>query len=272
MGQALTPCGALLREGDPDRYLTVLVAGGRAAADLFALYAFNLELARTAEVVREPILGQIRLQWWRDALAEGAPPRPHPVVDALRPLLDGGRLPRAEVLALIDARERDLEKEPPADYAAFQAYCAATAGALNVLAVHLLGGDAGEQATARQVGTGWAILGLLRATRHLARQGRVLLPDALLRAAGTDARALLDLRPTPGLAEVARHLDREAAKLLAAAPRRPRRALLQPFLLARLAPSYRRQLARVGFDLLDPRLGERPPGLAWRLALPRLGA
>jgi len=266
----LSPCGALLRQGDADRYLTVLAGGGARAEALFALYAFNLELARTAELVREAILGEIRLQWWRDALAADAEPRPHPVVEALAPLLQQGRLPRDGLLALVDARERDLDKAPPEDFAAFLAYCEATAGQLNALAAQLLGGDAAEQRAARQVGTAWAIIGLLRATRHLAGQGRVLLPLRLLEAAGTTARALLDLRPSEALANVARHLDREAAKLLDAVPARPRKAVLQPFLLGRLAPGYRRQLRRLNYDLLDPRLAERPPGLAWRLALPGL--
>ncbi len=274
MAGRLTPCGALLRDGDPDRYLTVLAGGGAQAEALFALYAFNLELARTAELVREALLGEIRLQWWRDALAPGAPSRPHPVVDALRPLVDAGRLPREALLALVDARARDLDKTPPADHAAFLAYCDATAGALNALAVALLGGDEAEQAAARQIGMAWAMLGLLRATPHLAQQGRILLPEALLTAAGTTPRALLDLRPSPALAEVARHLDREAERLLSAAQQalpRPRRAIVAPFLLARLAPSYRRLLARVGYDLFDPLLAARPPGLAWKLALAGLG-
>ena len=60
---------ALLRRQDPDRFLTALFAGERREA-LFALYAFNLEIARTREAVREPMMGLIRLQWWRDALAE----------------------------------------------------------------------------------------------------------------------------------------------------------------------------------------------------------
>jgi len=270
MRRRLSPCGEQVRQGDPDRYLTVLAGGGAAAEALFALYAFNLEIARTAELVREAILGEIRLQWWRDALAAGAAPRQHPVVESLCPLLDQGRLPRDRVLALIEARERDLDKTPPADFAAFLAYCQATGGELNAIAVALLGGNAAEQKAAGAVGTAWAMLGLLRATRHLAGQGRVLLPVALLEAAGTTPRALLDLRPGAGLAEVGRHLDREAGRLLDGVPARPRRAVLQPFLLGRLAMSYRRQLARLGFDLLDPRLAERPPGLAWRLALPGL--
>src|SRR5438552_16844209 len=82
----LDPSGALVRRHDHDRYLSALFAPEPARAGLFALYAFNVEVAKTREVVREPILGSIRLQWWRDALAEiygGGPVRRHEVVEPL---------------------------------------------------------------------------------------------------------------------------------------------------------------------------------------------
>lgn len=264
--RGLTPCGALLRRGDPDRYLTVLAGPRRQAEALFALYAFNLELARTAEVVREPLLGEIRLQWWRDALAPEAAPRHHPVTDALAPLLAAGALQADELLALVEARERDLDKAPPPDMSAFLRYCDETAGTLNALAARLTGASAAAQERARKIGRAWAILGLLRATAHLAGQGRVMLPLTLLQAAGLGPRTLLDLTPHPGLAEIGRHLDREAGELLAEGAGRERSA---PFLLARLARRYRRHLARLDFELLHPRAAERPPGLAWSLILPR---
>src|SRR3546814_19441352 len=52
---------------------------------LFALYAFNHEVAKTAEVVSEPMIGRIRLQWWReclDGIYDGAA-RQHEVVQPL---------------------------------------------------------------------------------------------------------------------------------------------------------------------------------------------
>lgn len=205
-----------------------------------------------------------------------SPPAPcrviTPVTDALAPLLASGRLKPDELLALIDARERDLDKEPLPDMAAFLSYCDATAGALNGLAARLAAAPAEAtaeaQEQARRIGRAWAILGLMRATAHLARQGRVMLPATLLEAAGLRPRTLLDLTPHPGIAEVGRHLDRVAGALLAGAGgRRPRGA---PFLLARLAQRYRRHLAKLDFELLHPRAAERPPGLAWSLALASL--
>ena len=79
----LSYCGDQIRRYDRDRFLTALFAPADRREDLFALYAFNLEVAKTREVASEAMLGQIRLQWWRDALDEvfaGKPPRQHAVV------------------------------------------------------------------------------------------------------------------------------------------------------------------------------------------------
>src|SRR5512135_1463257 len=65
----LSPCGQRVRHYDHDRYLTCLFAPDDRREALFAIFAFNHEVAKTREVVREPILGQIRLQWWRDSIA-----------------------------------------------------------------------------------------------------------------------------------------------------------------------------------------------------------
>ena len=73
----------LVRQHDRDRFLTTLFAPDDRREDLLALYAFNHEVAKTREVVSEPTLGRIRLQWWRDnleAIYAGQPPRRHGVV------------------------------------------------------------------------------------------------------------------------------------------------------------------------------------------------
>jgi len=77
-------CENLLREGDKDRFLATLFAPADKRGPLFALYAFNHEVARVRETVREPLAGEVRLQWWRDAVASGGgEARAHPVAAAL---------------------------------------------------------------------------------------------------------------------------------------------------------------------------------------------
>src|SRR5215467_4094326 len=68
MQDAFPHCEALVRAADKDRFLTTLFAPAERRDALFALYAFNVEIARVREVVREPVAGEIRLQWWSDVL------------------------------------------------------------------------------------------------------------------------------------------------------------------------------------------------------------
>ena len=65
----LAPHLAIVRAADRDRYISALLAPADRRLDLMTLYAFDAELARIATTVSEPLLGEIRLQWWRDALA-----------------------------------------------------------------------------------------------------------------------------------------------------------------------------------------------------------
>ena len=82
----LSACGEIVRTGDPDRFRTALFATPEAREHLFALYAFNLEIAKIAPMVSEPMLGEIRLQWWREALDQiygDGPVRAHEVTTPL---------------------------------------------------------------------------------------------------------------------------------------------------------------------------------------------
>ncbi|MFZ5670635.1 MAG: squalene/phytoene synthase family protein [Pseudomonadota bacterium] len=100
---------ALIRRVDPDRWLSSrFVADAAARADLVALYALDHELRRVAQAVRDPLMGEIRLTWWREALedlAGGRPPRAHPVLRAIAT----GQLPPGDLATLAEARLGDLD-------------------------------------------------------------------------------------------------------------------------------------------------------------------
>ena len=68
--EELSYCGAEVHRHDPDRFLAALYATPAQRESLLTLYAFNLEIAKVRESVSEPMLGEIRLQWWREALEE----------------------------------------------------------------------------------------------------------------------------------------------------------------------------------------------------------
>ena len=96
-----------VRRGDPDRWRAAMLAPAAVRPGLFALYAFNLEVARAPWLAAEPALAAIRLAWWREALDEiydHRAPRRHPVVGELASAVAAGDLPRRLFEGMIDAR------------------------------------------------------------------------------------------------------------------------------------------------------------------------
>jgi len=106
----------LVRRVDPDRWLSSRFIGDeRARADVLTIYAYDHELARAPRVASNPLLGEIRLTWWREALDEifeGRPVRAHPTAQALADVVLRRSLPREPLEAMIDARYRELDKTP----------------------------------------------------------------------------------------------------------------------------------------------------------------
>ena len=265
MAPQLSPIGALARAADYDRYLSAVFAPGARREALFALIAFNHEIARIPEAVSEPMLGRIRLQWWRevlDAVYAGEPTRRHEVAVPLADAIHAGGLDRAPFDALLEAREDDLESEGPADLAALERYAAATGGSLAELMVRACGADSGPASEAgRQVGTAWALIGTLRAAPHAAAQGRFTFPADLLAEAQFTADDLRAGRGFERFAAVAEPVAGRAADLLATA-RQARRALprqcLGVLLIARIADLYLVRLRRAAWDPRDPRVACGP--------------
>ncbi|MEP4112864.1 MAG: phytoene/squalene synthase family protein [Nitratireductor sp.] len=176
----------IVRAGDPDRYLTTLYAPEDKRSALFALYAFNVETARVRDLVREPLPGEIRLQWWRDAIAAGQPTG-SPVADALIFASGAYRLPVAAFEAMLEARVFDLYDDPMPDRTTLEGYCGETGAALIQLAALVLDAEAaaGQADLAGHAGCAQTMTGLLRdLSRHRAR-GQCYVPADLLAAVGT---------------------------------------------------------------------------------------
>lgn len=102
----------LVRSADRDRFLAALFAPEPVRRGLLALLAFDHELARTRLVTQEPMLARIRLEWWREAVAEAAgaaTPRAQPIVESLSEIARRYGLAAERLTALIDAREEEIE-------------------------------------------------------------------------------------------------------------------------------------------------------------------
>jgi phytoene/squalene synthetase len=233
-----------LRAADPDRYFASLFAPPADRPYLHALYAFNHELARVAENVREPMLGQIRLEWWRETVegaAKGAP-RPHDVALGLAALFADRPLPLADFEAMTAARVFDSSAEHFADFAALETYLDATGGALMRMAAHILGSD---PEVTREAALAYGLAGLLRSLPFHDRRRKLYLPLDLLAMVGLTPEEFFaradDPRRDAALRQTALHA--RAHFRTARKGQRPGRALAA-VLPAALVPVYLRRLGR----------------------------
>jgi phytoene synthase len=240
-----------VRHSDPDRYFAALFAPQKLRTHLFALYAFNHELARVAESVREPMLGQIRLAWWRETLeaARAGNPRDHDVARAMAEVLAARDLPEPLFDALIEARHFDVSDEMFADLAALETYVDATSGNVMRLAARILGSGEASEALARSAGLAFGLTGILRAVPPHAQRRKLYLPRDLVERERLDPEGLFAGKGGDALARVVWQVALAARRHFAEA-----RALRLPkqsaaaFLPAALVPLYLRRLSRAGFD------------------------
>lgn len=167
---SLDACARIVADGDPDRFKAVMAAPLKARKTLLPIYAFNVEVARAPFASAEPMIAEMRLQWWWDVLQEivdAAQVRSHEVTTPLAEVLDaeGARGLQANV----DARRRDAHRAPPGTMADLNSYLQDTSGALMWAAARALGSQQLERA---------------RATGHIQGLANYLLAVPELRAMG----------------------------------------------------------------------------------------
>jgi len=262
VGAGLSYCGELVRVHDPDRFLLSMFAPADVREDLWALFAFNYEIAKTREVVSETQLGLIRLQWWRDAITgiyEKNEVLEHKILQVLAGAIKRHDLPRELFDTLIYAREFDLEDILPGNVEGVVNYADFTTTPLMKLAVKITGGDV-EAEPVQPVAVNYALTGLLRAVPFYARQRRCYLPEDLLKEYGQRVDHLYEFKPVEGLPAV---VDAVLGQFVVGVKGENR------FLgkSNRMACIYFKQLKRVGCDVFCPKLSVGPAFKALRLFL-----
>ena len=163
MSELLDATRKALKQADPDRYRAALMAPKQGRDDLLILYAFHYELSKVPDVTSEPMLGQIRYEWWREAVDEiygGREVRRHEISTPLAEMLLRCDIPRFWIDRLIDGRARDLDPQPFTDTAAARDYARQTSGQLMQIAVKVLGGEPDERML--HAGEAWGLTGLAR--------------------------------------------------------------------------------------------------------------
>jgi len=210
-------CGETVRKHDPDRFLLCLLVDDDCRPALFALFAFNFEIAKTREVVTETALGLIRLQWWRDALAavyDGKPVLKHQVLEPLAAAIQRYSLPREDFEAMIYAREFDLEDRLPASLNGMMNYAEFTVAPLLKLALKICG-ETAEDDLIKKTATCYALIGLMRAIPLHLVQRRCYLPEDVLQNAGVNIYALYEGKDIDKLTPVVRAIAELAGLTLA---------------------------------------------------------
>jgi 15-cis-phytoene synthase len=246
MSDPFEHCEQLVRDGDKDRFLATLFAPQKFRRALFAIYAFNLEIARIRELAREPMPGELRLQWWREALGgeRAADAQAHPVAAAVRDVTVRYGLPPTMLVDMIDARTFDLYDEPMASLHDLELYAVSTSSGPIELAARILcdGRDPRLADLAGHAGIAYAIAGLLRALPLHAARRQLFVPLETMARYGAQSERLFAGEATTelraALAELRlrarQHLD--AARTLiggmpeAAAPALLPIALVRPLL------------------------------------------
>jgi phytoene synthase len=179
-------CEALVKDTDKDRFLATLFAPADSRADLYVLYAFDIETAAVAQRVRDPAAGEIRLQWWHDALAGILESTGNPVADAMLETTARNGIDTLLALSLIDARRQALYPNQHQSEAEFELFASETAGAIYLMAAQVLGGkpDEATKLACHHAGVATATHDPALAQRHLGAVKSLIwsLPENLLPA------------------------------------------------------------------------------------------
>ena len=220
-----------------DRYLAALLAPAAARTDLIALAAFAGEIARIPLFVTEPMMGRIRLQWWREAIenrADGG----NPIASAIISAANRHQFDTSALIRLIDAHESTLEDAPFTDDQALAAYFDATEGVLFACGLQVLGAfTAGTLPDPDSYRLATRVYGMARLVAELpvtVAAGHVLIPRDRLSANHLDPTTVASAAAANTAAWQAllgdirletQRLHRYSAATLAALPRSHRAAL-----------------------------------------------
>ncbi|HZL30822.1 MAG TPA: squalene/phytoene synthase family protein [Pseudolabrys sp.] len=266
-------CAALVREADRDRYLATLFAPADKRNALFALYAFNVEIARVRDVARESMPGEIRLQWWREVLSgeRDGEAAAHPVAAALMATLRQYGIEPERLSGIVDARIFDLYDEPMPTLDDLDNYAVMTQSALIGIAADMLDGGAGCMMLMRHAGIAATVTAVLtNLARHAARR-QLYVPLEVLERHKVNREGIFAAQVSEplkaALAELKRHARRQLAAAQAEFQYAPK-AILPALLPLALTGAALRPMERRGYEpfVVTPLSPLRRQWLLWRAA------
>ncbi|MCP5381980.1 MAG: squalene/phytoene synthase family protein [Kordiimonadaceae bacterium] len=254
MSDLETYCAKQVKKYDYDRFLITLFAKADIREDLFALYSFNHEVAKIREAVSEPMLGEIRLQWWRESIEGIASdnPRNHEVVLPLSDAFHRHDLSADSFINIIDARSADIYDENPNTITDFEQYLGATSGNLMKIAARISGEqDEHVLSLCYDLGMVWGLIGTIRALRFQLAQGKISLPQDIMHQFEVRKSDLMALEGNENIRRLIRGLHQSATNYLNQISKDKKsigKDVRPLFLLSALSRSYLNMIRRAGYD------------------------
>lgn len=250
MDPAYRHCEDMVRASDKDRFLATLFAPADRRGPLFALYAFNAEIAAVRDRVREPMAGEIRLQWWRDVLGgeRAGEAAANPIAAALLDTIGRFELPAQRLLDLIEAHAFDLYDDPMSTFDVLEGYARQTSATVFDLAAVICGAPAAH--ASERAGIAWGITALLRAFALHASRRQLFVPLQAFEG-HADAEAIFAAQASPYLVSalgVLRSRARAHLEAFEALIARVPAAAMPAFLPVALVPGYLAAMERPDYD------------------------
>ncbi len=274
-GPAYAHCEALLREADKDRWLAALFAPADRRPHLHALEAFAIEVARVRTRVKQPLAGELRLQWWRDVIEGEArgDALANPVAAALLDTVAVCRLSGGILIDALEAHRVALYGGALPDVPALETFLDATlGGSIRLQAQVLTGGPLPDGEPARHAAAALGIADLIRDLPQRASDGFAAVPDDILARHGAGQNDLRAERLTDAITAALADLRVLARRHLAALRGRRRdidERAAPAFLIVNLVEGVLRRSERSGTAPFEP-LPEIPQWrrqwILWRAA------
>ena len=271
----LSFCGEIIFKHDHDRFLCCLFADDAAREALFAIFAFNYEIAKINNNISEALIGQIRIQWWRDEINkafnhmendksyEGS----NKIMQSLFLAIKKYSLCHDDFLALIDARNDDFDARNFNNISDIVNYSSNTNAPLMYLACKIFNkNNDGFKKIAKNMGIAWGLIGLMRATPFLIEKRNHALPQQILKKHGQIGAAE---KPSAAINATVKEICLHATKILDDI-KISKDSFCPPLLLKIIATEHLRRFKKTGYDPFNSYLTNISPMIIPRLYLANL--
>ncbi|TXG80099.1 MAG: presqualene diphosphate synthase HpnD [Rhodocyclaceae bacterium] len=250
-------------------YYSFLFLETRRRRAITALYAFCREVDDVVDECNDPQIAAAKLAWWRLEVARIHDGRPeHPVGLALQSAAREFRLPREQLLEIIDGMEMDLQQSRYLDFKGLQLYCYRVAAVVGLLAAEIFGyQDRATLKYAHDLGIAFQLTNIIRDVGEDARRGRIYLPVDELQRFGVPASDILNARHTEAFARLMAFQIERTQKFydqaLAQLPKVDRKPQKSGLIMAAIYRTLLDEIQRDGCRVLTHRTALTPLRKLW---------